>query len=223
MSLNTQGRGTAWAIWDGGVALSLYLDCLLKTPPLWLQNSLAETQQFIIVELGSGTGLAGLATAAAFHEKVVGNLKVVLTDVAEALPALDCNVAANPLLENVITTTECDWFNPDVDNLRKLISIDGNYADQKQGINLILAADCVWLEDLVPPFVTTLEKLIKNAGSTDTRVLLAYQSRSSRVDDLLFGLLKTSFSIEEAELLVGEQYSRGKIEISWLRPLPSMF
>lgn len=146
-----------------------------------------------------------------------------MTDLAEALPALKSNVCANPSLEQSITVTECDWSNPNVDSLLRILSSDAsNETKDTNKINLIVAADCVWLDELVAPFVATIEKLIKEAGSIETRVLLGYQSRSQRVDELLFGLLTRNFSMEMAEMLAGEN-DRGKIEVYWLRPLPCLF
>ncbi|KAL4546888.1 hypothetical protein Ndes2526B_g07695 [Nannochloris sp. 'desiccata'] len=204
-----QGRGTAWAVWDGATAVALHLDCLLKigNQSPWLENMLKEKNNdhpFIILEVGSGTGLAGLAAASAFQEKAV--IKVILTDLAEALPALKSNVCANPSFKNCITVTECDWFNPDVVSVLKILSSEGSETKNItiNKISLIIAADCVWLEHLVAPFIATIEKIIKEAGSIETRVLLGYQSRSQRVDDLLFGLLKKNFIIEVAEMLTGE-------------------
>ena len=214
-----QGRGTAWAVWDGAVAVALYLDNLIKAQPLWLQNWFGQQdttpneQRFTILELGSGTGLAGLAAAAVFKGNIK-YLRVVLADLAEALPALERNVVANPCISDLINVTECDWHNPNVENLVKFT--------ENNKIDCIIAADCVWLEELVPPFVATLEEIIKKSGSIRTKVLLGYQSRSQRVDDLLFGLLKKSFTIVAAEKLPGEP-ERGKIEVSWLEPLPCLF
>lgn len=214
-----QGRGTAWAVWDGAVAVALYLDNLIKAQPAWLQASFGQQdtttdQQFTILELGSGTGLAGLAAAAVFKENTTKNLKVILTDLAEALPALERNVAANPSISDLIHVTECDWYKPIFENMLKI--------SDNNRIDCIIAADCVWLEELVQPFVATLEEIIKKAGSIRTKVLLGYQSRSQRVDDLLFGLLKKLFTIQAAEKLP-EEPERGKIEISWLEPLPCLF
>jgi hypothetical protein len=215
------GRGTAWNVWDGATATALYLDCLVKTTPHppWLRNLLAK-DDFTILELGSGTGLAGLAAAAVFQNKVKGTINVILTDLAEALPALKNNVAANPSLQSIITVTECNWFKPNIQNIIDILGGGSSSSNNKLGI--LVAADCVWLEDLVGDFVATLEELIRKAGSMETRVLLGYQSRSQRVDDLLFGLLKKNFTIEATVPLAGESYGRGKIEISWLHPLPCL-
>lgn len=68
-----QGRGTAWCVWDGAVVLARYIDLCgysifggqnkshaQKTP---VANSLP----LFCIELGSGTGLAGLSAAQLFQ------------------------------------------------------------------------------------------------------------------------------------------------------------
>lgn len=80
----------------------------------------------------------------------------------------------------------------------------------------MLAADCVWLSDLVPPFVRALQLAASQPGDL---ALLAYQSRSSAVDALLFGQLAAAgFKVEAAPQLPGEP-DRGPIDMYWLTPL----
>lgn len=189
-----QGRGTAWSVWDGAVAAAKHLEALVLAQPDWVTATLPSPS---LVELGSGTGLAGLAAAAALR------LPVTLTDLPEALPALQANIDANPALAPLTTVAPCDWTSPNLSAI--------------QGHGLVIAADCVWVEDLVAPLVATLE-----AATQPTRegaaplVLFSYQSRSARVDDLLFKLLENTFKIERAEVLPGEP-DRGKIDIYWLK------
>lgn len=78
-----QGRGTGWSVWDGAVAAAKHLEQLA------LAGSLPAFDPPSILELGSGTGLAGLAAA------VATGLPAVLTDLPEVLPALRRNVEAN--------------------------------------------------------------------------------------------------------------------------------
>lgn len=198
-----QGRGTAWAVWDGAVAVAKHLERLAELDASWAAALPSQS----ILELGSGTGLAGLAAAAAL------GLPVTLTDLPEALPALSHNVSLNPPLAALATVTACDWYKPEAEGLRN--SNNGPFG-------LVIAADCVWVESLVAPLVSALEKMVTGAGCLETRVLLGYQSRSARVDELLFGLLKESFRIEPAQVLDGEP-DRGKIELFWLHPLSSLF
>ncbi len=116
-----------------------------------------------MIELGAGTGLAGLAAAAALR------CRVTLTDLPAALPALRRNVAANAALAPLLRVAALDWLAPITEPPPALL----------------IAADCVWLEALVAPFVAALDALT----SDDTRILLVYQSRSSVVDAALWAAL----------------------------------
>jgi hypothetical protein len=55
-----QGRGTGWTVWDGAVVLAHYLDAATRQKEL--PPFLAGVTS--CVELGSGTGMAGIAAAA---------------------------------------------------------------------------------------------------------------------------------------------------------------
>ena len=175
-------------MWDGAVVAAKYLEAAAAslrpqlTPPY-------------VLELGSGTGLAGLAAAMALQ------LPTCLTDLPEVLPSLEANVASNPGVAELVSVAALDWTQQPADPA----SLGGPPG-------LIVAADCVWLEPLVQPFVACLASV---AGPT-SRVLMAHQSRSNRVDSLLFGLLGEAFETEPVPRLDGEP-DRGRIELLWLR------
>lgn len=80
-----QGRGTGWAVWDASVTLSRWLEA--SSPE---ERRSLGPQEAAILELGSGTGLAGLAAAACLGRPAH------LTDLAEVLPSLQRNVDLNP-------------------------------------------------------------------------------------------------------------------------------
>jgi SAM-dependent methyltransferase len=172
-----QGRGTAWCVWDASVVLALFLaspafDSLLSSLTATKQK---QTQSLRCVELGSGTGLGGLALAARLRE--TASVEVVLTDLPEALPALQRNVDANPMLRGLITVAPCDWLTPPA-------GLTGD---------VVVAADCVWLSDLVTPFVNTLAQTLRHDGIA----LLVHQTRSVSVDDRLWaGLAKAGFTVD---------------------------
>lgn len=147
-----------------------------------------------ILELGAGTGLAGLAAAAIFQ-----NARVTLTDLEEALPALRANVIRNPSISARVEVRECNWLAPPKE------LVQGKF-------DCILVADCVWLEELVPPLVNVLEMLLTQQDNNEAMVIMSYQSRSRRVDALLFGLLRKFAEIKEIKRLPQER-PRGKIEL----------
>jgi hypothetical protein len=59
--------------------------------------------------------------------------------------------------------------------------------------DVILGADVVWLEDLVEPLVSTVRQL----AGPGTSVYVAHQTRSQRVDDKFFELMREGFDVEE--------------------------
>lgn len=82
------------------------------------------------------------------------------------------------------------------------------------GSVLVLASDCVWVQDLIDPFVKTLQQTCN--AFNKALVLLAHKSRSKYVDTLLLDRLKHKFEIEEMPQLPGE--CRGSIKIFKLVP-----
>jgi hypothetical protein len=58
---------------------------------------------------------------------------------------------------------------------------------------VVIGADVVWLEELVPLLIRALTALC----GPDTLLLLAHQKRSERTDDLLFEGLSRDFEIEK--------------------------
>jgi Lysine methyltransferase len=158
----TQGRGTAWAVWDAATVLALWLstpefDALLSELP----------PQPHVLELGAGTGLAGLAVAARLRESP--GLRVTLTDLLEALPALQRNVDLNPALKDLVSVAACDWFD--------------SHGREMQA-DVVLLTDCAWLLHLVAPLVATLDAVCKCGIA-----ILVHQTRSRAVDDFLWAEL----------------------------------
>lgn len=203
--LHAQGRGTAWSVWDGAVALAKYLESSRHTVPNTSTSTelidqackVTQIKPSRILELGSGTGLAGLAAAAVFR------VPVILTDLPEALPALHRNVQANQGLASLVTVTACDWNRPQ--------DWENGIINENKPFDLILVADCVWVDHLVEPLVHSLRLL---ATPEETIILLSHQPRSARVDDKLFALLEEWFSIKEIEET--QDTDRGPIRIFWL-------
>ena len=128
-----------------------------------------------VLELGAGTGLAGLAAAAALH------CDVTLTDLPETLNALAANVARNPALAPRCRVTPLDWTRLDAASLASARNAAAPPA-------LLLACDCVWLLALVAPFVAALDAL----AAHDAVILLVHQSRSAAVDAALWQALSTA-------------------------------
>ena len=136
-----------------------------------------------VLELGAGCGLVGITAS------ILGATEVILTDLPYCLPLMQANVnhhRADSVAKGCqkIECTVCDWFAPP--NPTEL-GLTGE-------CNVILAADCVWLQELVQPFLNTLEKLV--AGSDDSmRVIIAYQQRGKAVHEEFWNGIHSLFNV----------------------------
>jgi len=152
------GLGTGLTVWDGSVVLAKYLEA--RYP------SLAGKR---VLEVGSGPGVAGLAALAL-------GATVTFSDLPYCLPNLRATVARNGHLVKAgaqpPAVGELDWTAPQRSSLPGLQSMD-----------IVVGADVVWVEELIPPLVSTLAWL--SAGPAPPAILLAHQTRSTRGDDLL--------------------------------------
>ncbi|KAI8102053.1 hypothetical protein M9434_007112 [Picochlorum sp. BPE23] len=178
-------QGTAWCVWDGSIVLVRHFEAA------FVQGTASCPDR--ILELGAGCGVAGLGLAILFE-----NAKVCLTDIPDALDSLSRNVQLNPTVTSRVSVSACDWTCPPLDLLQK-------------PFDLVIAADCVWLEELVEPFVETMT-LISKYNPTCV-FFLSYQSRTRRVDRLLFDSLRRNrFVVEEVDMAKHEP-PRGKIQL----------
>ena len=189
-----QGRGTAWDVWDGAYRLAQWLERASEKdafkfalPSLASDAPRNDDSPPMVIELGSGTGLGGLAARASFPET-----DVTLTDLPEAMDALKENIKLNAHLIKAhglprLRALPLDWTTTLTGSLPLHIA--------PAGYDLVLAADCVWLMELIPAFVRTL-RAVTHARSL---VLLAYQERSRSASRALFGTLDAYFTLEDAE------------------------
>jgi predicted nicotinamide N-methyase len=119
-----------------------------------------------VLELGAGTGAVGLAAAA------LGATSVLLTDLPYVQANLDANVAALGLASASVAVL--DWTAPLPPDLPP--------------VDVVVAADVVWLDELLPPFLATLDALLARAEAPVA--LLAHQTRASSTERALFAGLK---------------------------------
>ncbi|KAH9991469.1 putative methyltransferase-domain-containing protein, partial [Russula vinacea] len=124
-----------------------------------------------VLELGSGTGLVGL---------VAGYLgaRVCITDQAPLIPIMKRNILLNGLQSHV-TAIELDWAKP--------------IPELPQPPDIVLAADCIYLEATFPLLVSTLVALVPTPPGRAPEVLLSYKKRR-KADKRFFALLKTHFT-----------------------------
>eukprot|EP00316_Scyphosphaera_apsteinii_P008991 CAMPEP_0119322392 /NCGR_PEP_ID=MMETSP1333-20130426/58069_1 /TAXON_ID=418940 /ORGANISM="Scyphosphaera apsteinii, Strain RCC1455" /LENGTH=244 /DNA_ID=CAMNT_0007329617 /DNA_START=185 /DNA_END=920 /DNA_ORIENTATION=- len=145
---NCEADWTRGKIWSGG---DLLARLLLETPQLVTGRR--------VLELGSGTGVAGLAAA------VAGAKKVLLTD--QTISQARDNVLLNPSIAPLIELRELSWGSAQVEEIALL------------SWHVVLAADCVY-----PTSTTALPALLDTVHNTigvNGMALLTYIERSVRV------------------------------------------
>jgi predicted nicotinamide N-methyase len=113
-----------------------------------------------VIEIGAGRGIAGLVAGLLGAE-------VTITDLPDAVPAIQKSILLNNLSHCV--AVPLDWKSPDCDTKFKYI----------------IAADVVWIPDLIEPLVNTIDKLLQK----ETIMYLCHQTRSALADRILFELL----------------------------------
>jgi len=176
-------RGTGLIAWDGAFVLGKFLEKTFGSQGLKGQS---------VIELGSGTGLAGLCAAA------LGAEHLFLTDLEYALDNLRANVDANLGLKSNVICAELDWYHPSLDFLQNHFFV----------VDVIILADVAWVPELVSPLVNTLRIICDSSCCvTVPKIFLAHQTRALRTDELLMNELKSQdFDIIKAQ---ADEYAEG--------------
>jgi len=146
-------------LWDCSVALGFYLE------------KHADRLVFgkHVVEMGAGTALAGLAAWQ------LGG-RVTITDLEENLHLPRTSVELNS------PTKECPVERVGITSLDWLSQSDPERLVAERGrADTIIAADVLWLEDLVDDFARCLRTIC----TAETTVVLAYQERATTVSILM--------------------------------------
>jgi len=175
-----------------------------------------------VLELGAGVGLTGLKVATKLP------INLLLTDVESALPQLKKNIALN---KNNFYCGKCSanahrlfWGRDDWNTLSKQISgeksqndsefesktLDGNLNRSKLKPLLVLAADCVYWEELHLPLEETLAKILQSYEPGHAVCLIAGMRRWKR-DNHFYGTLgkRTRTSSHTLECVcINEQVAR---------------
>ena len=167
-----------------------------------------------VLELGSGPALVGISAA------ILGAKEVILSDLAYTLPLVQNNIHLN---QNAINDGECnsikcmeiDWFKPppietlsscwslsllSSGNLESTTNMDINSNTHINSFpQVMLIADCIWLEGLVNPLMNTVEQL---SHADHTEVIITYQRRGKAAHDVFWKRLRDAFtSIEELDTM----------------------
>ncbi|KAG8188582.1 hypothetical protein JTE90_005939 [Oedothorax gibbosus] len=154
-------------VWDAGIVLGKYLDYLQH------QNNILGGKT--VIDIGSGTGVAGLFAG------VLG-ATVILTDLPEVIPLLQKNIELN---KNILKG-----------NTSASVLVWGSNENTLPVPDLILVSDCIYYDQSVEKLIPTLEQL----STSHTEVLISYEDRVlGNKKELLkkfLDALKKSFHIE---------------------------
>ncbi|KAG0261072.1 hypothetical protein BG011_001375 [Mortierella polycephala] len=177
-SLLSHTASTAKSVWDCSIVLSKYLEALsLKKRDFWTGKR--------VLELGAGQGIVSLSVAA------LNAQRVIITDIDSAVPSLQQGVKLNGFGSPRVEVTALDWTDR-TDALQRAWNHLAVPSGTKPRLDYILASDVIWVEYLIPALVDTIAGLMhgpKTEGgekASSPVLLLAYQFRSTRSDQLLF-------------------------------------
>jgi predicted nicotinamide N-methyase len=171
--------GLTFQLWPSATTLLRFL----PASPHLLPRSPSPHCPLSILELGSGTGAAGLALAAALPAHTV------LSDLPAALPNLLHNASLNaPLLDSrggSISVIPLPWG--DAAAMEAVVA-----PAPASRFDLVVASDVVYYETLVDPLLETLRFFVKG----EVVFLMAHMRRWKRTDKKFFGKARKVFDIE---------------------------
>jgi predicted nicotinamide N-methyase len=179
---------TGLSTWDASICLAQYLSLPVN------RKSIVEGKK--VIELGAGTGVAGLSAA------FLGARSVQLTDLNYATANLrqnvEINTRTNPSIKVKVDVGVLDWTD------------SGTWPTGP--VDVILAADVAWLNHLVAPLASTIKGVL--ARNPEAELYLAHQTRSTSVDKALFDSLRKDLSVTEIDrALYHQEFSSEKIKI----------
>ena len=136
--------GIGGMVWDASLILAKFLYC---------NRDSVFARVRTVLEVGSGTGICGLACAL-MSEK----LRVTLSDLDSHLPLIRTNIDINATTN--VYCEEIDWFNS---------------TDEKK-YDMVIGSDCVYDVELFEPLLDTLDKVT----TKDSVVFLCNELRMTR-------------------------------------------
>lgn len=174
---NEPSAGTGWNVWDGALLMAHYL-----------QHGSIHLHNQRVLELGAGCGVAGITAAALGRHS-----DVILTDLPHVVPLLEQNVKRNrhAFVSSNVTVQTCNWFQPSPDLLKPRGS---ELTQWTTPFDIILVADCVWMEELVAPLLSVLKKLTdephqeSNKYNKNDEIEIEVEEKHKEEKDMLEGM-----------------------------------
>ncbi|KAI9336346.1 putative methyltransferase-domain-containing protein [Obelidium mucronatum] len=171
--------GCGGKTWEAATILSNYMTYRWSMDKSFLKG-------LNVVELGAGTGvvgiLAGMMMAEAHHDDTQKEGRVYVTDML-FLDLMQKNVDLNmsEAERKFVKVAELKWGTPISPEILA------------EPVNLILAADCVYLEAAFDPLLQTLTEL-STVGTTEVWIV---SKKRRKADKRFFDKLKKKFDVKE--------------------------
>ncbi|TKX26236.1 hypothetical protein C1H76_1589 [Elsinoe australis] len=159
------GDSIARHLWDGSVALTAFIDRVIAlqasaaVPPLEHALVSATFKRLNVIELGCGCGIVGIGLAQSIPDS-----DVLLTDLPEVQELVEKNIStANLAISSRVEFAPLDWES----KLPKAVA--------SRNFDIIVAAECIYNSDSIPPLVQTIKALVTR--SPKAIVLIATKFR----------------------------------------------
>jgi predicted nicotinamide N-methyase len=187
-----QDRGTGGTVWNCAFVMAKYLEQLAR------QESIDAWRSLRVLELGSGTGIVGLAAAVLFRPELMQ-----LTDLPAQLPLIEVNLQAARNVADGESRAGLDRV--------RIGTLDWAAPSETPGAyDVILASDCVWPKVDNSLFVHALRSL----ATPRTRVLLAYEYRGESCRQTFFAPAEKLFTFTRVpDQLLHPDYRTDDIEV----------
>jgi Lysine methyltransferase len=176
-------------IWDGSLGLVEYFRRNIDIP-----------KTSLVIDLGSGTGIVGIAMAR------LGYANVILTDLPEALDLMHKNVVINPGIR--VSVEKLIWGDALPDTIKSSIISSREI--------LITGADIIYRTSLFDPLLDTLDNIWKlKTENSSIRCILATHSIRSYLTDFYNHAQNRGFSkIHVSNVVLPDKASDELPEIS---------
>lgn len=171
-------EGLSFQLWPAATTLFSLLDSH-KIDSI-ISNHYKFNHRLRILELGSGTGLVGIAAAA-----ILG-ADVTVTDLAHVIPNLKFNVSANAQIVGggggTVVTAELSWG-----NVEQMEVVGKEY-------DVIMGSDVVYHDHLYEPLINTLKYLL--VGGERKRMFLMAHLKRWKKEAVFFKKAKKFFEVD---------------------------
>lgn len=179
--------GLRYRCWTSALYLSRYLE---QNQNQFLSANIDRPVK--ILDVGSGTGIVGIAASKLFSH----NVQVTVTDVAEVVPNMVKNIEINRTGIDNITAAPLVWG-------EKITNADFLHQD------FILASDVIYYEELFDILIQTLVELTESGNA---KVFIAAEKRK-RVENRFWKRASKYFVVTVVEQIVDKSCEHGYVTI----------